>query len=71
MIIAVDIDLTEKYLQICCKPNRNIFSIIYSFLSNPFFQINEYTCPKNQVGFKESQVTLSSIGVIQMNHALL
>jgi hypothetical protein len=40
IINEVIIDLTQTYLEICCKPNRDIFAIIHSFLSNPFFQIN-------------------------------
>lgn len=68
---VVDIDLTQTYLQVCCKPNRDIFEIVHSFLANPFFQINEYTCPQAAAGFKVSQITLPSLGFIQMNHSLV
>lgn len=71
--IIVDLDLTETYTEICCKPNHNIFEIIHSFLSNPFFQINEYICPpeQSQNGFKASLITLPTIGILEMNHTVI
>lgn len=63
---AANLDLAETYMTVCCKPNRGLFEIIHGFLANPFFQINEYTCPYTPTALITSEIKLSSISVISM-----
>ena len=59
-----NVDLASNDFSICCKPDRSIFQIIYNFLSNPFFQINEYSCPPDSTPVSSAEVILPILGVI-------